>query len=58
MEVLTSPEPVTPPTQLTVMPWVMGVEGRRLYAHGGFLIKMETVFTDKAKPGPSATFHL
>ena len=30
MEVLTSPEPVTPPTQLTVMPWVMGVEGRRL----------------------------
>ena len=58
MEVLTSPEPVTPPTQLTVMPWVMGVEGRRLYAHRGFLIKMETVFTDKAKPGPSATFHL
>lgn len=30
MEVLTSTEPVTPHTQLIVMPWVMGTEGRRL----------------------------
>lgn len=58
MEVLTSTEPVTPHTQLIVMPWVMGTEGQRLYVHRGFLIKMETIFTDKAKPGPSATIHL
>lgn len=31
---------------------------KTLYVHRGFLIKMETIFTDKAKPGPSATFHL
>lgn len=41
--------------------YALGHGGRRLktlYAPRGFLIKMETVFTDKAKPGPSATFHL
>lgn len=41
--------------------YALGHGGRRpspLNGPRGFLIKMETVFTHRAKPGPSATFHL